>query len=169
MKYVKKIMKAVIETDVTNKLDNYARILLCEDESNIYQVMKKRAHQKINNIYNAVIKDLCNPRSLCRPSPYWYFGGQEKHYRYFTCHDDKSKRTVWAFSYEVDDNDNFYIHDMALAKNLASFDKLTINVEKSNKMKNENISYIPLDELSEFHSWMKRLDEVKGARPTFWC
>lgn len=26
-----------------------------------------------------------------------------------------------------------------------------------------------LPELLAFHSWMHRLDEVKGARPTFWC
>lgn len=26
-----------------------------------------------------------------------------------------------------------------------------------------------ISELSEFHSWMKRLDEIKGARPTYWC
>lgn len=58
---------------------------------------------------------------------------------------------------------------MALAKNLASFDKLTLDVQ--NKKKNEDISYksSSIDELSEFHSWMKRLNEVKGARPTFWC
>lgn len=29
--------------------------------------------------------------------------------------------------------------------------------------------YPEIPELSEFHSWMRRLDEVKGARSTFWC
>lgn len=46
-------------------------------------------------------------------------------------------------------------------------------IRKGNELKyQEGLSeckiYDPISELSEFHSWMHRLDEVKGARPTFW-
>lgn len=60
----------------------------------------------------------------------------------------------WYYAYKIE-NQTIIVVDAIHAQNIH---------EHISKSKKSEISV-----LKNFHSWMQRLDEVKGERPTYWC
>lgn len=83
-----------------------------------------------------------------------------------------SKVSKWYYAYHIE-NGTIKIEGARHQNNMSNRAFRYKKKKKNNKLKLESFIYgISYDknisELTNFHSWMNRLDEVKGARPTFW-